>query len=98
MCTHFAVGYLNVCAALSTDEASPAFYACQMAAGMMELSYTQHYSSSSEQSHGTAAGNSSSSSSSSNEAVDITFTATTSASGSLLIGEVDRPQCNQPQG
>ncbi|WIA14156.1 hypothetical protein OEZ85_002698 [Tetradesmus obliquus] len=54
--------------------------------GMMELSYTQHYSSSSEQSHGTAAGNSSSSSSSSNEAVDITFTATTSASGSLLIG------------
>uniref|UniRef100_A0A383V6D9 FAD-dependent oxidoreductase domain-containing protein 1 n=1 Tax=Tetradesmus obliquus TaxID=3088 RepID=A0A383V6D9_TETOB len=50
--------------------------------GMMELSYTQHYSSSSEQSHGTAAGNSSSSS----KAVHITFTATTSASGTLLIG------------
>jgi hypothetical protein len=55
---------------------------------MMELSYTQHYSTSSEQQHGPAAGHTSSSSGSdATAAVDITFTATTSASGTLLIGE-----------
>jgi hypothetical protein len=61
---------------------------CLFAAGMMELSYTQHYSTGSEQLYGAAAGHSSSSSSDpAAAAVDITFTATTSASGTLLIGE-----------
>jgi hypothetical protein len=63
---------------------------CPLAAGMMELSYTQHYSTGSEQQHGAAAGHSSSSNdpaAAAAAAVDITFTATTSASGTLLIGE-----------
>ncbi|KAF6265606.1 oxidoreductase [Scenedesmus sp. NREL 46B-D3] len=64
----------------------------QRPAGMMELSYTQHYSSS-EQQHAAAAGLASSSSAAAAAAaaaaataVDITFTATTSATGTLLIG------------
>jgi glycine/D-amino acid oxidase-like deaminating enzyme len=47
--------------------------------GMMELSYTAHYSSSSSPGHAQAAGG--------GGGVDITFTATTSAAGTLLIGE-----------
>eukprot|EP00878_Enallax_costatus_P025085 GHUV01026806.1.p1 GENE.GHUV01026806.1~~GHUV01026806.1.p1 ORF type:complete len:441 (+),score=126.12 GHUV01026806.1:624-1946(+) len=58
--------------------------------GMMELSYTQHYSAAAEQQHAASTGPSPASSKSIGNAnmtaVDITFTATTSASGSLLIG------------
>lgn len=60
--------------------------------GMMELSYTQHYSTTGH-AQGPSTGGSPSSSSSSHaglsdneQPVDITFTATASASGSLLIG------------
>lgn len=67
---------------------------------MMELSYTQHYSTGTT---GATAGGPphadalSSTPSSSHSPVDITFTATASAGGSLLIGEnrphtsVDKP-------
>lgn len=55
-------------------------------AGMMELSYTQHYSTT--PGHHAAQGRDEGTSSSSSPAagVDITFTATTNASGTLLIG------------
>jgi hypothetical protein len=55
--------------------------------GMMELSYTQHYSTSGSSHAGNTAGPDSTSSSSSPPA-DITFTATASGSGSLLIGDL----------
>lgn len=58
---------------------------------MMELSYTQHYSTAAG---GAAHDPASSSSNSSSSPVDITFTATASATGSLLVGGSPcRPAC-----